>query len=299
MRVAVLGAGGTMGFAMARNLARGGMSVTAWNRSPGKVAPLSGDGVQVADSPAQAAAAADVVLTMLSDADAVLAAMDGELGAAAAMTPSAIWAQMSTVGEDGTDRCARLAAGHGLTFVDSPVLGTKQPAEQGSLVVLGSGPEQARARLQPVFDIIGRKTIWVGEAGGGTKLKLVANSWVLAVVEAGAETIALAKGLGVRPGLLFEALQGGPLDLPYFRMKGAVIVARDFDDAAFQLSLAAKDAGLIEQAAQRRELDLPVLYTVRKRLDEGARSHGHRDFSATYLTSARGSPVAHRPAADG
>jgi 3-hydroxyisobutyrate dehydrogenase len=291
MRVAVLGAGGTMGFAMARNLARGGISVTAWNRSRGKVAPLAGEGVRLADSPAQAAAAADVVVTMLSDADAVLAVMDRELGAAAGMDPSAIWAQMSTVGEDGTQRCARLAADHGLTFVDAPVLGTKQPAEQGSLVVLGSGPQEARARVQPVFDIIGSRTIWVGEAGDGTKLKLVANSWVLAVVEAGAETIALADGLGLRPGLLFEALQDGPLDLPFLRMKGAAIVARDFDDATFQLSLAAKDAGLIEQAARRRQLDLPILHTVRKRMDEGAQSHGHQDFSATYLTSARGSQV--------
>ncbi len=165
MRIAVLGAGGTMGYPMTRNLARARLSVTAWNRSPDKVTPLADDGVRVAGSPAEAAAGADIVVTMLADAEAVLAAMDGPQGAAVAMDSLAIWAQMSTIGEAGTDECARLAADRELTFVDAPVLGTRQPAEQGELVVLASGPAEARDQVQPVFDIIGGKTIWVGEAG--------------------------------------------------------------------------------------------------------------------------------------
>jgi 3-hydroxyisobutyrate dehydrogenase len=285
MRVAVLGAGGMMGFPMTRNLARARLSVTAWNRSPDKVTPLADDGVRVAGSPAEAAAGADIVLTMLADADAVLAAMDGPQGAAAAMAPAAVWAQMSTIGEAGTDECARLAADRELTFVDAPVLGTRQPAGLGELVVLASGPAEARDQVQPVFDILGRKTIWAGEAGCGTRLKLVNNSWLLAVVEAGAETIALAEGLGIRPELFLDSIDGGPLDLPYLRLKAAAIAERDFEPA-FRLALAAKDAALVEEAAGRRELDLPVLRAVRERLEEGARQHGHADVSATYLTSA-------------
>jgi 3-hydroxyisobutyrate dehydrogenase len=285
MRVAVLGAGGTMGRPMTRNLASAGMRVTAWNRSPDKAAGLAADGVELATSPVEAAAGADVVVTMLSDAGAVLAAMNGERGAARAMTSGAIWAQMSTIGEHGTDECARLAAGFELTFVDAPVLGTRQPAEQGQLVVLASGPEQARDRIQPVFDAVGRRTIWAGETGAGTRLKLVANSWVMSVVEAGAETIALAEGLGVRPELLFEALDGGALDLPYLRIKAGMMARRQFDPD-FRLTLAAKDAALVEQAAEQRDLDLPVLRAIRARLAEGARQHGDLDFSATYLTSA-------------
>jgi 3-hydroxyisobutyrate dehydrogenase len=285
MRVAVLGAGGTMGYPMARNLARARMTVTAWNRSPDKITPLVDDGVRVAGSPAEAAAGADIVLTMLADAEAVLAAMDGPQGAAAAMTAAAAWAQMSTIGEAGTDECARLAADRDLTFVDAPVLGTRQPAEQGQLVVLASGPAEARDRIQPVFDVVGGKTIWIGEAGGGTRLKLVANSWVLAVVEAGAETIALAEGLGIRPELFLEAIEGGTLDLPYLRLKAAAIAERNFEPS-FRLALAAKDAALVEDAADRHELDLPLLRAIRERLAEGARHHGDQDFSATYLTSA-------------
>jgi 3-hydroxyisobutyrate dehydrogenase len=136
-----------------------------------------------------------------------------------------------------------------------------------------------------VFDAIGHRTIHAGEAGAGTRLKLVTNSWVLAVVEAGAETIALAEGLGVDPSLFFQAVEGGALDLPYLRMKGAVIASGDFIPD-FRLELAAKDAGLVGDSAWQHGLDLPLLELVARRLGEGAREHGDKDFSATYLTSA-------------
>ncbi|HUA71382.1 MAG TPA: NAD-binding protein [Solirubrobacteraceae bacterium] len=199
----------------------------------------------------------------------------------------AVWLQMSTIGEVGTERCAEIAGAHGVMLFDAPVLGTKQPAEQGTLVILASGPDDAgaRAAVQPMFDAVGQKTMWLGEAGEGTRLKLVANAWVLTVVEGGAETIALAEGLGLDPALLFEAIDGGALDLPYLRMKGKAIAERDFEPS-FRLTLAAKDARLIEESAQRRDLDVPLFSTIRRRLAEGAKDHGDKDMSATYWTSA-------------
>lgn len=285
LTVAVLGAGGTMGLPIARNLARAGFNVTGWNRSPAKAEPLAQAGGRVEDSPAKAAAGADIVITMLADADAVVAAMDGEQGALPVMQSGSAWLQMSTIGERGTQRCAQLAREHQVAFADAPVLGTRQPAEERKLVVLASGPEELRERLQQVFDAIGHRTIWVGEAGGGTRLKLVTNSWVLAVVEAGAEAIALAEGLGLDPGLLLQALEGGALDLPYLRMKAAAISKRDFEPM-FRLELAAKDAGLVAAAASEHGLDLPLVRTISERLAQGAREHPDKDFSATYLTSA-------------
>lgn len=287
--VAVLGAGGTMGLEMARHLARAGMDVRAWNRSPDKAAPLAADGACLAGSPAGAARGAAIVLTMLADTGAVLAAMDGEDGALAAMGGDAVWLQMSTIGEEGTERCERLAAERGVAFVDAPVLGTRGPAAEGKLVILASGPNEFADRLKPVFDAIGQRAMWVGEAGAGTRLKLVTNSWILAVVEAGAETIALAEGLGVEPSLFFEAIEGGTLDLPYLRMKGKAIAERDFEPS-FRLALAAKDAGLVHEAAERRGMDLPLLRAVRARLSQGAEDHGEKDMSATYLTSALRAP---------
>lgn len=287
--VAVLGAGGAMGFAMARNIARAGLPVRAWNRSRAKAEPLAQDGAVITDTPAEAAEGATIVLTMLADAEAVVQSMDSDDGALPVMArrndpDHPVWLQMSTIGEDATRRCIGLASNYGVGFVDAPVLGTRQPAEQGQLVVLESGPEEARPRTHAVFEAIGHRTIRAGEAGAGTRLKLVTNSWVLAVVEAGAETIALAEGLGLDPSLFFQAVEGGALDLPYLRMKGQAIADRDFAPS-FRLALAAKDASLVRESASQHGLDLPLLDLIARRLHQGAAEHGDEDFSATYLTS--------------
>jgi 3-hydroxyisobutyrate dehydrogenase len=284
--IAVLGAGGTMGLPIARNLAQAGLAIRVWNRTPDKAKALSDHGAHVVDTPAAAAEGAGVILTIVSDTDAVLDCMDGEAGALSAeLAGDALWLQMSTIGEEGTERCTELAREHGLEFVDAPVLGTKAPAESGDLIILASGPQQLHDRLRPIFDAVGARTMWVGEAGTGTRLKLAINTWVLAVVEGGAETLALAEGLGLDPRLVLEAIEGGPLDLPYLRMKATAIMQRDFDPS-FRLALAAKDAALVQAAAERRHLDLPLVDTISARLHEGAAEHGDKDMSATYLTSA-------------
>jgi 3-hydroxyisobutyrate dehydrogenase len=229
-----------------------------------------------------------VILTILADLDAVLEAMQGEDGALSGdVRKDTIWLQMSTIGEEGTERCIEVAREHRLEFVDTPVLGTKAPAEKGELVILASGPERVHDDVAKIFAATGQRTMWVGEAGAGTRLKLATNSWILAVVEGTAETLALAEGLGLDPRLVLEALEGGPLDLPYLQMKGQAILKRDFEPS-FKLALAAKDAGLVEQAAERRHLDLPLVRTIRERMAAGVGEHGDEDMSATYLTSAPG-----------
>jgi 3-hydroxyisobutyrate dehydrogenase len=281
--VAVLGAGGTMGLPIARNLARAGFDVRAWNRTRQRAEPLSADGATVCDSPADAVRDAAILLTMLSDADAVLDVVSGGDGALPAGVE--LWLQMSTIGLAGTDRCAELAAEHGIGFVDAPVLGTKQPAEQGELLVLGSGPGESRERLAPLFDPIAKRVIWAGDAGAGTRLKLVVNAWLVSLVEGAAEAIALAQGIGTDPELFLDAVSGGALDVPYLQSKGRAMVEREFAPA-FRLALAAKDARLVEEAAERHGLDLPLLSAVAARLAEGAEQHPDEDMAATFLTSA-------------
>jgi 3-hydroxyisobutyrate dehydrogenase len=281
--VAVLGAGSTMGSAMARNMLRAGLRVRAWNRSQEKARPLAQDGAEICDSPAEAAQGAGLIVTMLSNADAVLQTIQAALRA---IDGSAVWVQMSTIGEQGTERCIELARDHDVPFLDAPVLGTKQPAEEGKLVVLASGPEELRERVRPVFDAIGQKTMWIDRVpGAGTRLKLVANSWVLTVTEGAAETVALAQGLDLDPALLLEALDGGALDLPYLRIKAQAMIERNFEPM-FRLELAAKDARLVAEAAERSGLDLPVLRAIAQRMTLGAKEHGDKDMAATYLTSA-------------
>ena len=272
--IAVLGAGGTMGFAMTRNLARIGFIVRAWNRSPEKIEPLAGDGAELCATPADTARGATVIITM-----------EGDDGALAMASEGAVWLQMSTIGIEGTQRCSELAERHGLQFVDAPVLGTKQPAVQGELVILASGPDELRDRMAPIFDVVGKRTMWVGEAGAGTRLKIAVNTWILSIVEGAAETLALAEGLGLDPSLVLDAVAGGPLDLPYLQTKGRGMIARSFEPA-FRLALAAKDAALVEEAAAEQGLDLPLVRAIRERLDEGVGEHGDKDMSATFLTSS-------------
>jgi 3-hydroxyisobutyrate dehydrogenase len=273
--IAVLGTG-VMGAPMARNLARAGHDIRAWNRTPEKAAPLRDDGVDVRDDPA-IAAGADVVMTMLADADAVLdVAQRADLG------EGQIWWQASTIGLEGTERCERLAGQQGAVLVDAPVLGTKQPAEEGKLVILASGPDDALDTCAPLFDAVGARTLRLGEAGNGTRLKLAVNSWVLAVTEGTAETIALAQALGLDPNLVTEAIGGGGLDLPYFRMKAKLMLDEDFPPS-FSLALAAKDAKLVAEAAGRHGADLPGARTIAARFAEAVQAgHGDEDMAATF-----------------
>jgi len=272
-----------MGFAMARNLARAGFGVRAWNRSRERAEPLGEDGATVCDTVAEAAAGSQVILTMLASGDAVLETIG--VATERDLAEGTIWLQMSTIGEADTERCIEFAGEHGLRLVDAPVLGTKQPAQEGELVVLASGDGDLRDRVQPILDVVGKRTMWVGEAGAGSRLKVATNSWLVTVVEGAAETLALAEGMGLDPQLVLEAVGGGPLDMPYLGLKGKAILERNFEPS-FKLSLAAKDAGLAVQSAERHDLDLPLLTTIRARFEQGAREHGDEDLSATYLTSA-------------
>lgn len=274
-----------MGFPIARNLARAGHEVHAWNRTAQKARPLTEDGAVVAATPADAARGAEAVLTMLADADAVVAAMDGEDGALGATDRGALWLQMSTIGIAGTERCAALAAEHGVELVDAPVLGTRQPAERGELIVLASGPDHVRDRVAPIFDVIARRTLWVGEAGAGSRLKIVTNTWIVAIVEGAAESIALAEALDLDPRLFLDAVSGTTLDLPYLHLKGRAMIERDFTPS-FRLALAAKDARLALEAAERHGVELPLVRAVEQQMRTTAREHGDEDIAATYWGSA-------------
>jgi 3-hydroxyisobutyrate dehydrogenase len=212
LAVALLGTG-TIGSGLGRSLLRAGIPVRAWNRTRRKAEPLYADGALVVDRAADAVRGAGIILTVLSDGAAVA---DVLAAAAPGLAPGQIWVQASTVGLKWSDELAGLARDHGLAYVDAPVLGSRVPAEQGQLVVLAAGPAdgdgRVRAEVQPVFDAIGRATIWLDEVGAGTRLKLVAGSWVAAVTAAAGETLALARGLGTDPQAFLAAVRGGPLD---------------------------------------------------------------------------------------
>ncbi|GAA2529646.1 MULTISPECIES: NAD(P)-dependent oxidoreductase [Streptomyces] len=285
LTVSVLGTG-IMGAAMARNLVRAGHTVRAWNRTRAKAAPLAADGAYVAGTPAEAVESADVVLTVLYDGPATLETMRQ---AAPALRRGTAWAQSTTAGIEGVAELAGFAREHGLHFYDAPVLGTRQPAEAGQLTVLAAGPAEGRDRVTPVFDAVGARTVWTGEdgaAGSATRLKLVANSWVLAATAAAGETLALAGALDVAPEGFFDLITDGPLDMGYLRAKAGLILDGRLSPAQFAVTTAAKDARLIVRAGEQHGVRLDVAAASAERLERAAaQGHGDEDMAAAYYAS--------------
>lgn len=277
MRVAVLGTG-VMGAGMVRSLLRAEIEVNAWNRSPGKAEPLAEDGARVCAGLAEAVGDADVVVLMLFDTEAVLAVLEEALPAA---EHGPVWVQSSTIGLDGTDRAVDLASRFGAPLVDAPVLGTKQPAEQGSLVFLAAGAEELRERVAPAFDAMGSKTIWVSEEPGrGSALKLVCNSFVGTLTAAVGQSVGLATQLGLDPRLFLEALDGGASDSPYVHVKGAMMVDRDYP-TSFSLDGVRKDFTLMRDAARAAGTRTTLIEAALASFDAAAeQGHGPEDMAS-------------------
>jgi 3-hydroxyisobutyrate dehydrogenase len=277
--VAVLGTG-TIGKPIARNLAGAGFGVRVWNRTREKAEPLAEDGATVCDGAAEAARGAELVLTVLADADAT-----AETAEEVAFEDGAVWVQVATVGVDGAERLAELAREKGVAFVDAPVLGTRKPAEEGELVVLASGPADALDRCEPVFDAIGQNTRRLGPAPNGSKLKMVTNLWLLALTEGAAEAIALAEGLDLDPREFLATMDGAQMDSPYLHLKGEAMLERRFE-ASFKLELAEKDASLVLEAASRAGVETRVARAVREAFERGVElGHGDEDMAAVYFAA--------------
>lgn len=243
-RVAVLGLG-TMGAAMARRVLDAGLPLTVWNRNPARAEPFRDTGARVATDAEDAVADADVVLTMLFDGGAVRSVMDLALPR---MARGSVWMQSSTVGISATDQFADAAAAAGVEYVDAPVLGTKGPAEQGELTALVAGPADAVDRLGPILDAVAVKTVRVGDAApAASGLKLAMNAWIATLTAGIAQSLTLARTLGVAPHLVLEALSGSGPDSPYAQLKGTAMLESGFDPQ-FELAGLLKDIRLVQQA---------------------------------------------------
>jgi 3-hydroxyisobutyrate dehydrogenase len=287
--VAVIGAG-IMGSAMTRNLVAAGVNTRVWDGSPAATAPLAAAGAVVAPSAREAVRDADVVITMLPTADAVDSVIfDG--GVADAFADGCVWAQMGTIGVEATRHIRdRLAAQRpSVIFVDAPVSGSKGPAEQGQLLILASGPAAAAGRVGPVFDILGRKTVWLGEAGQGSLVKLVVNAYMSILIEGVAETMELADRLGIGHQELADAIEGGPLDAPIADAKLHKMDRGDYA-AEFPLEWALKDVDLAIGAVGGQAP--PLLAALSGQWHAAvAAGHGRQDISAARLALGSVSPA--------
>jgi 3-hydroxyisobutyrate dehydrogenase len=264
-KLAVLGLG-TMGRAMAGSALRNGIPTVVWNRAPDAARGMAEQGAEVALSVAEAVKEVDVAITMVTNTAAVTS-IAVDLGMLEALPRGAVWAQMSTIGVEGTATISSIAEKQrpDIVFLDAPVSGSKVPAEQGKLIIFASGSEQVRPTVEPVFAAIGQRTVWLGQIGMGSRLKLVNNTLLAFGAEGVANSLALAHQLGLDTCSVRNAFEGSPLISPWMAGKFSRIEESDYSPE-FPLALALKDVHLaLEQADPDR---LRVLTSLAREWEE-------------------------------
>jgi 3-hydroxyisobutyrate dehydrogenase len=277
VRVGLLGVG-LMGSAMGRRLLDRGIEVIAWNRSPERAVALEERGARRADAPTEVVLGADVVITMLPTAPIVLDLVEPLLED---WPQETIWLQMSSVGAGEADQLVEVARAHDVTVVDAPVSGSTHPAEEGELTILASGSASARAPVEPVFAALGSRVLWVGEAGMGSRLKLAANHWMIAMTAALAESMQLCQAMGLDQRRFIELLDGGPLGSAYGLQKLDEMRRHDYP-VGFPVRLALKDLELVREVEQSSEAAMPVLDVVLDRFLRANEDHADEDLAAVY-----------------
>jgi 3-hydroxyisobutyrate dehydrogenase len=277
VRVGLLGVG-LMGSAMAHRLLDQGIEVVAWDRNPEQVAAIEERGAKRGDEPADVVRGADVVITMLPTAPIVLDVVEPLLQD---WPEATIWLQMSSVGAAEADQLVEVARAHDLTLVDAPVSGSTHPAEEGELTILASGPDSAQAPLEPVFEALGSRILWVGEAGMGSRLKMAANHWMIAMTAALAESMHLCEAMGLDQQQFVDLLDGGPLGSAYGLMKLDEMLAHDYP-VGFPVRLALKDLELVREVEQSSKAAMPLLDVVHERFLAADEDHADEDLAAVY-----------------
>lgn len=286
LHIALLGTG-VMGSAITARLLQRGLPVTVWNRSRGKALALEARGARVAHSPAAAVQDASVLISMVADSAATQEIMTGAQGALAGMRADArpVWLQMATVGAQGGEELWSLAHHHGVPYLEAPVVGTKEPAERGELVILVGGPAKLRQAVEPVLEALSRKVIWTERPGEVNRIKLLINKWIIDLYESLAETFALAQALDCDPRLVVDALEGGPTWAPAASYRASLITRGEFDQTSFSIKHALKDSDLILNVATEVAAHVPFTTAVRGQLARAmAQGLADSDIAALYLT---------------
>jgi 3-hydroxyisobutyrate dehydrogenase len=283
VRVGLLGVG-LMGTAMGHRLIDQGIEVVAWNRSPERVIALEERGAKRAGEPVDVVRDADIVITMLPTAPIVLDLVETLLED---WPEETIWLQMSSVGAAEADQLDEIARAHDVTLVDAPVSGSTHPAEEGELTILASGPDSARAPVEPVFEALSSRVLWVGEAGMGSRLKMAANHWMIAMTAALAESMHLCEEMGLDQQQFVELLDGGPLGSPYGLMKLNEMLAHDYP-VGFPVRLALKDLELVREVEQSSKAAMRLLDATYQRFLAAEEDHADEDLAAVYEVGRSG-----------
>jgi 3-hydroxyisobutyrate dehydrogenase len=283
LRVGLLGVG-LMGSAMAHRLLDRGIAVSAWDRDSEQLRGLEGRGGEPAKAPGEVLSGAAVVITMLPTAAVVLDVVEPLLEG---WPEGTVWLQMSSVGAAEADQLTRVAEEHGVTLVDAPVSGSTHPAEEGELTILASGPDSARTAVEPIFDALASRVLWVGEAGMGSRLKLAANHWMISMVTALAESMQLCRAMGLDQQQFLALLDGGPLGSVYAMQKLDEMRRHEYP-AGFPVRLALKDLELVREVERGSRATMPLLDVVLERFASAGQDLSDQDLAAIYELDGAG-----------
>ncbi len=250
---------------MAANLVKAGHEVAVWNRSAGKEV----EGARTAASPAEAAQGTEVVWMCVSDTRAVDDVLFGPGGVAQVLAAGMTIADSSTISPSATRRFADRVKAGGVDWVDAPMTGSKIAAEAGSLIFMAGGDEAVLARLQPLFQAMGKQVFHMGETSKGQATKLVMNLQIALIFEGFAEALTLATKLGVDVEKLLPLIQASMVRSGVVDYKAPFILKRDFSPN-FPLRLMLKDIRLALDAAKESRVRLPGLEAVEEVYDVAA-----------------------------
>jgi 3-hydroxyisobutyrate dehydrogenase-like beta-hydroxyacid dehydrogenase len=271
---------GLMGGRMARNLVRKGFPTTVWNRTAERCAPLAKEGAKVAPSPRDLAEQADVVVACVADPPAVerlVFAEDGLLGAA---RPGFRYLECSTVSPVLARRVQAALRARGADALEAPVTGSKNGAEQGTLLFMTGGDRAVHEELLPVMMAMGTKAIHCGEMGQGSAMKLIGNGVISFMLEALCEGIVVGRRAGLSIETIVEVIQASGYSSPYYAFKGAAIAKRDFEEH-FAIDLLVKDQTLMLEEAAARRVPMPGLAAIREVFQAArAQGYGREDIAA-------------------
>lgn len=277
-----------MGSGIVRNLLRAGNQVVVYNRSREKAEAVTKDGATVADSPAEAAAQAEVVMTMVSDDTAAEQVVFGEQGIASGLQKNAVHVSNSTISTAFAVRLMKEHQKRGQGYLSAPVFGRPEAAEARKLIVAVAGEEALIDRVRPLLDAIGRKTVVTGsEAWQANTLKLCGNFMIASMLETFGEAFAVIRKSGMNHHMFFEVMNelfGSPVYANY----GGLIAAEKYEPAGFALRLGLKDVRLMLEAAQEVAAPMPFASVIRDHcLSAMANGQEDLDWSSIARVSAR------------
>jgi len=257
---------GRMGLAMAHNLLRAGFPLLVWNRTADRCAPLVDEGATAAAEPTDLAAA-DIVVTMVSDGPAARAVLV-ESGLLDELRPGSVVLEMSTIGPAAVAELAAEACRHHLYMLDAPVSGSVSVAEEAQLFAMVGGEREAYERAAPVLDAMTKGHMLLGPSGAGAAMKLAVNSMIAVTNESLAETLTLAQRFGIDRELAYDVLAGGVLASPFLLYKRGAFLHPDKEPVAFTTALMRKDASLALDLAARLRVRLPAAAAAAGVLEE-------------------------------